>query len=381
MSLVSEAPMIILKTRVLMLLVRRTVLFMVLLLLAACPSQSDLEAARNKGRLEGLKDGKAAGWAETFEEERSRAYAAAVRRVREEGAHRYLSQLYLVAVFMGACLGFCLQYAVTYLLRRRGDLTIDNRSIPAVRVLAALLLFTLSSCGDEVAEAREQGYRAAFAEGQRSGRLQGKEEGSAQGRLTGEEDAKNGAAWALYVEPALLALLLGAAGGVVAQILALNHVRRTDRLPPAVAVALIPAMKQSALYAHLLRKADIIRSHDEEVERVRAQQRLTERRIEAQKEGELKRIRAARTVHDIALDRIPQVFLSEIDDMLALDFAEIVCANKRCRQKLFVKVKADGCNDAVRRCRCPKCHQVVRFRLSDTSLSGRDFSRSISSDE
>ncbi|KAA3609178.1 MAG: hypothetical protein DWQ01_10190 [Planctomycetota bacterium] len=277
----------------------------------------------------------------------------------------------MLTVASSFLIGFGLQYGVTYLLRRNGELCIDrdgsrqlNRSIGFL--IAAL---ALHSCKGELDKAHEkaylEAYQAAFSEGKSGGRERGLDVGRTQGQHEGVEDAMTGRAWVLYRPMGVWAMLLGVAGGVAAQISALFYARKTDRLPSPLAVALIPAMKRSEYYAYLKRKDEARQFKEEELEKARIKSDIVTSKIEARKNAELKRIRAVSTVKGLALERIPEVFSRELDELIDAKYVLVSCNNGSCRKKLKVKIKLSERREETRRCRCPSCKQIVRFKLKN----------------
>lgn len=224
-----------------------------------------MDNARASGAKAGDEDGRRAGYAEGLADAskaaEERSYNGAISKLYASGDYKRVPFYTLLAIVGGILLGFGLQYAVMYIIRRCGLGGIDRIVLPkdmrhvdlnspslvsaprehngtdaehrSLLPFIALFFVFLIGCENHEKEAYRKAYDAHYDAAKQAGRQSaeatGSKVGAEKGAASAKEAAENGRAWQLYATLAEGALICGILAGLLAQYLVLLACREPVR--------------------------------------------------------------------------------------------------------------------------------------------------------
>jgi len=257
------------------------------LILSGCTTQRQIDAAKEKGARSGRSDGWSAG--------EGRGYREAVDLHEREVFRKTLWDMYWegnfqrprlwrwVTTALGVLMGFTLQWAVFWGMRRFGQL-IDVDSIlkrkgskAASGLLLAVGLLSSQGCENPVQKAwksaYDNAYKTAFDEGMSHGSFNGGIEGLNRGLQKARDVTRTGKSWWLYIDLLAWGALLGCFIGIALQYSTLLVIRWTGRVNEFWSPLLVPGIASSASYgfvigrqAELLRYSELLKELDERMQ-------------------------------------------------------------------------------------------------------------------
>lgn len=189
---------------------------------------------------------------------------------------------------------------------------------------AGLLLFLLVALAGCTTEERKAGRRAGFAAGRTAGEAEGREAGAAEGTASGVELAERRAAAgtlpAIYVEPALISLLLAFVLGLVLQYSVLSYISRQRRFRQGGIAWLVPGLVESRTYRLLTdlhrRLFQLAVRTRADLQQLQARETSARRRLEAAQSLHRERVERATQLQELLGSRLVALAHQEFDSIL-----------------------------------------------------------------
>ncbi|NKB89179.1 MAG: hypothetical protein GKS06_13260 [Acidobacteria bacterium] len=198
-----------------------------------------------------------------------------------------------------------------------------------LRVVGGFMLLLAAAfaagCKDGASDGWAAGYESGQASGAAQGRRDGIREGTQQGERAGIEaairTAESGSKLSFYYQPVVRAAMAGAVVGLLVQILFVLHLRSGRGAPGALAVALLPGLRESPGYAadrDFRRRLAELRSRahlrEQEIGDARRAARV---RLHARRELEVRRIECASELSELHGGRFAELADQEFARVIA----------------------------------------------------------------